>query len=71
MPDNLVEEYVRNAFSTSYNSCHTQEEGDEEEIEVYEPEQEVQEEVHEPEVEVEGEPPGHVPEQLCQLVPQR
>ena len=63
MPDDLVEEYVRNAFSTLYSSSRTQEDEDED-INVYEPEPEpeVQEEVHEPEAEVKEEPPIHVPE---------
>ena len=59
IPDDLVEEYGRNALSTPYNSEMREED---EYIEVYEQEHELQEEVHEPETEVEVEPPPYVSE---------
>ena len=40
MLDDLVEKYVRDAFSASYSSSHVHEEEDED-IDVYEPEHEV------------------------------
>ena len=55
MPDDLVEEYARNAFSTPYRLSHTLEEDDD--IDVYKPE-------HEPEAEEEEESPVHVSEPM-------
>ena len=60
--NNLVDEYVKNAFSTPNNTSQTQEE--DEDINVYEPEYEYQEEVYEPEAEVEED---HL-SQCCQWV---
>ena len=59
MPDDAVEEYVNKAFSTPYNISDIQE--DDENIGVYEPEDEIQEEVYEPEAEREEEIPVNVP----------